>query len=88
MAFASTEHLAADAVVAYVDGVLPAGACARAEHHLRHCDRCAAEVAAQFNARSLLRGCGDVSAPPSLIGELGRIPTREFEVPDVNRRSR
>ncbi len=88
MAFASTEHLAADAVVAYVNGCLSVGACARAEHHLRLCDRCAAEVAAQFDARSLLRGCGDVCAPPSLIGELSQIPTREFDVRDVRRRSR
>lgn len=88
VAFASTDHLAADAVVAYVDGVLPGGAYARAEAHLRECGRCATEVAAQFDARTLLRGCGDVCAPPSLIGELTQIPTREFDVRDVQRRSR
>ncbi|WP_344783707.1 zf-HC2 domain-containing protein [Gordonia caeni] len=87
-AFASTDHLAADAVVAYVDGVLRGAARGRAEQHLQLCPQCAADVAAQADARSLLRGCHDVSAPSSLIGELSQIPTREFDVRGLHRRSR
>ncbi|WP_234353913.1 hypothetical protein [Gordonia iterans] len=87
-AFASTDHLAADAVVAYVDGVLHGNARGRAEHHLALCRQCAAEVAAQASARSLLRSCDDVCAPSGLIGELGKIPTREYDLRDLNRRSR
>ena len=45
-------------------------------------------IAAQADARSLLRGCRDVSAPSSLIGELSQIPTREFDVRGLHRRSR
>lgn len=87
-AFASTDHLAADAVVAYVDGVLGGVARRRAEEHLRLCNQCCAEVAAQADARSLLRGCHEVSAPSSLIGELSAIPTREFDLRDLHRRGR
>ncbi|MFT3663079.1 MAG: zf-HC2 domain-containing protein [Gordonia sp. (in: high G+C Gram-positive bacteria)] len=87
-AFASTDHLAADAVVAYVDGVLGGTARGRVVAHLELCPQCAAEVAAQASARSLLRSCDDVCAPSSLIGELGKIPTREYDVRDLNRRSR
>lgn len=87
-AFASTDHLAADAVVAYVDGVLPGAARGRVDEHLRLCPGCAAEVTAQSDARSLLRGCGEVHAPSTLIGQLSQIPTREFDVRDVRRRSR
>lgn len=87
-AFGSTDHLAADAVVAYVDGVLRGTARGRAEEHLSLCPGCAAEVSAQTDARSLLRGCGEVHAPSSLIGQLSQIPTREIDVRDVRRRSR
>lgn len=86
--FASTDHLAADAVVAYVDGKLSANASRRADGHLQLCSACSAEVAAQASARSLLRSCDDVSAPSDLIGKLGKIPTREYDLRDLNRRSR
>ncbi|UQE76285.1 zf-HC2 domain-containing protein [Gordonia sp. PP30] len=87
-AFGSTDHLAADAVVAYVDGVLSASAQGRAERHLALCTQCAAEVAAQAGARSVLRASRDVSAPMDLIGQLSKIPTREIDVRDLDRRSR
>lgn len=87
-AFGSTDHLAADAVVAYVDGVLGGPARGRADRHLALCAGCAAEVATQAGARSLLRGSRDVSAPSSLIGQLSKIPTREIDLRDLDRRSR
>ncbi|MFT4086589.1 MAG: anti-sigma factor [Gordonia sp. (in: high G+C Gram-positive bacteria)] len=86
--FASTDHLAADAVVAYVDGVLSPQAGARADAHLRVCDHCAAEVANQAKARSLLRSSMQIAVPPSLLGQLSQIPTREIDLRDVNRRGR
>ncbi|WP_035739985.1 zf-HC2 domain-containing protein [Gordonia hirsuta] len=86
--FASTDHLAADAVVAYVDGVLRPDACARVEDHLRLCAACAADIDAQATAAALLRGSCDVSAPSDLVGELSQIPTREYHVRDLDRRSR
>lgn len=86
--FASTDHLAADAVVAYADGLLRGSALTRADRHLQKCPACSAEVAAQAGARTLLRSCDDVSAPSSLIGQLSQIPTREFDVRGIDRRSR
>lgn len=87
-AFGSTDHLAADAVVAYVDGVLREPAAVRVDEHLQLCAVCAAEVAAQASARARLRSSCAMSAPPDLVGELSQIPTREFDVRDLDRRSR
>lgn len=79
--FAPTEHLAADAVVAYVDGVLGGTAAARANAHLRDCAQCAADVDAQAKARRALRSTGDrVPLPPGLLGQLSAIPTREIDM--------
>ncbi len=87
-AFGSTDHLAADAVVAYVDGVLGESAAVRVDEHLRLCAACAAGVAAQASARARLRTSCPMSAPPDLVGELSQIPIREIDVPDHDRRSR
>ncbi|MFZ2511216.1 MAG: zf-HC2 domain-containing protein [Gordonia sp. (in: high G+C Gram-positive bacteria)] len=87
-AFSSTDHLAADAVVAYVDGVLRESAAGRVDEHVRLCAACAAEIAAQASARSRLRTSCEMSAPPNLVGELSQIPTREIDMRDLNRRSR
>ncbi len=45
--FAATEHLAAEAVAAYVDGELRMNAHLRAARHIAACAECAAEVEAQ-----------------------------------------
>ena len=86
--FASTDHLAADAVVAYVDGVLGKSAVTRAEAHMRVCDQCASEVAAQAAARAMLRSCScdGVAVPKDLLGQLNKIPTTEIDVSDMQAR--
>lgn len=47
--FGSTEHLASEAVAAYVDGELRMNAYLRAAEHLAVCPECAAEVEAQIS---------------------------------------
>lgn len=76
--FGSTEHLASEAIAAYVDGELRMNAYLRAAHHLAMCPDCAAEVEAQQQARGILRRAGEVSIPKSLLGTLSQIPTGEF----------
>jgi hypothetical protein len=78
--FLSTEHLATEAVAAYVDGELRMNAYMRASQHLEMCAQCRGEVDAQIAARSALRRSGEISMPPSLLGELNRIPTREIDL--------
>lgn len=79
--FASTEHLAAEAIVAYVDGVLGTTARTRADAHLTECAWCVAEITAQTDARSALRGSNaEVPVPPGLLGQLSQIPTREIDL--------
>ena len=46
------EHLALDALVAFVDGELSPSAYDRAAAHLAHCSACSAEAAAQRQARA------------------------------------
>ncbi|WP_235831514.1 zf-HC2 domain-containing protein [Gordonia zhaorongruii] len=78
--FAPTEHLASEAVVAYVDNELSRVAANRADSHLSVCQRCADEVTNQARARSLLRGGTDMCAPESLLGQLNKIPTQEIDM--------
>ncbi|MEU3476374.1 hypothetical protein CH272_00175 [Rhodococcus sp. 05-340-1] len=73
--FSSTEHLASEAVAAYVDGELRMPAYLRAADHLSECPECAAEVEAQQQARKALRGAGEMSMPHSLLGLLSQIPS-------------
>lgn len=73
--FSSTEHLASEAVAAYVDGELRMPAYLRAAHHLAECQDCSAEVDAQQQARRALRGAGEMSMPHSLLGILSQIPS-------------
>ena len=56
--FTESGHLALDAVVAFVDEELPAGPAHRAAAHVDRCLTCAAEVAAQRQARRRVRGRG------------------------------
>ncbi|WP_235870655.1 zf-HC2 domain-containing protein [Rhodococcus xishaensis] len=73
--FGSTEHLASEAIAAYVDGELGMNAYVRASHHLSLCPDCAAEVDAQQQARvALRRVAGEMSMPSSLLGLLSDIP--------------
>lgn len=67
-------HLAEEAVVAYVDGLLPSSAAARAERHLAGCAECCADVAAQREMRAFLRGSGGPSLPTGLLGRLLDVP--------------
>lgn len=73
--FGSTEHLASEAVAAYVDGELQMNAYLRAADHLAQCRECAAAVDAQQHARIALRQSGEISMPTSLLGALSQIPT-------------
>lgn len=67
-------HLALDAVVAYVDDELSGSARTRAQDHLGRCRECAAEVVAQYQARTALRGASAPSPSSSLLHNLRAIP--------------
>lgn len=76
--FAPTEHLASEAVVAYVDGELRMNAYLRAAQHLSLCPECVAEVEAQQQARIALRQSGPIAIPRGLHDSLSRIPLAEL----------
>lgn len=73
--FNSTDHLNPEAVAAYVDEELTAGAYQRATKHLDDCEECLAEVAAQRRAADRLRVADDsqVHAPASLVERLASL---------------
>ncbi|HET9257849.1 MAG TPA: zf-HC2 domain-containing protein [Pseudonocardiaceae bacterium] len=75
------QHLVVDAVVAFVDGELSPAARDRAASHLMGCQYCAAEVAAQRQARSVVRSAECPSAPDGLLAALHDIP-HTAELPD------
>lgn len=68
------DHLALDAVVAYVDGELSLTAFQRASAHLLRCPGCAAEVADQVAAQQVLRAAELPPMPGSLFDALRSIP--------------
>jgi len=68
------QHLVVDAVVAFVDGELGAAARDRAAQHLIACQSCAAEVAGQRQARSVMRAAQCPQAPAELLAVLRDIP--------------
>ncbi|GAB2725177.1 zf-HC2 domain-containing protein [Nocardia thraciensis] len=74
--FAPTEHLASEAIAAYVDGELRMNAYLRAAEHLAKCPECAAEVESQQQARIALRQAAQrqIAAPGDLHDTLSRIP--------------
>ncbi|MBL1076109.1 hypothetical protein JK358_17055 [Nocardia sp. 2] len=76
--FAPTEHLASEAIAAYVDGELRMNAYLRAAQHLSQCRECAAEVHAQEQARIALRQSQHITAPMRLHDTLSRIPLSEL----------
>lgn len=73
--FTDAGHLALDAVVAFVDDELPPGPAHRAAAHVDRCLACAAEVAAQRQARRRVRAAGGPAVPSSLMSALCSIPT-------------
>ena len=75
-------HLSLDAIVAYVDEELAAGANARAEAHLTCCRECSAEVVAQLQARAVLRAAAGPCLPSRLLRSLRAIPV-DAELPPV-----
>ncbi|HEY6425347.1 MAG TPA: zf-HC2 domain-containing protein [Pseudonocardiaceae bacterium] len=68
------QHLAVDAVVAFVDGELDAAARGRAAEHLIACPSCAAEIAGQRQARSVVRSAECPQVPANLLAALRDIP--------------
>ena len=75
-------HLSLDAVVAHVDGELPAGPAGRAAAHVDRCPACAGEVMAQRQARRRLRGADTPGVPASLLSSLRAIPD-SAELPEA-----
>ncbi|WP_308729357.1 anti-sigma factor family protein [Actinopolyspora mortivallis] len=71
----SEQHLALDALVAFVDGELSPGACDRAAAHLATCPSCAAEAESQRQARSAVRTAAAPSISPQLLRSLRSIPS-------------
>jgi anti-sigma factor RsiW len=68
------QHLAMDAVVAFVDGELAPAAHERAAAHLMGCQYCGAEIAAQRQTRSVVRSARCPSVPADLLAALCDIP--------------
>ena len=69
-------HLGPEAVVAFVDGEMPAKSAHRVRIHLVHCPECRAEIHQQRNASEWVRECSvesHVKAPDSLMAKLAGI---------------
>ncbi|MGA8329510.1 MAG: anti-sigma E factor RseA [Mycobacterium sp.] len=71
--FGSTEHLAIEAIAAFVDGELRMNAHLRAAHHISLCPECAAEVEGHRRARAALRDSHPIRIPSALLGLLSQI---------------
>jgi len=69
-------HLGPDAIVAFVDDELAAGARRRALSHLAGCGECASEVVEQTQARIFLKVSSVPSTPSSLLRSLRDIPSQ------------
>lgn len=74
------QHLALDALVAFVDGELTPNAYDRAASHLAGCPACAAEATAQRQARSAVRTAETPAMSSRLLQSLQSIPS-EAELP-------
>ncbi|MBV9144112.1 MAG: zf-HC2 domain-containing protein [Pseudonocardiales bacterium] len=68
------QHLAMDAVVAFVDGELAPIARDRAAAHLTVCQSCAAEVATQCQTSKVVRSAQCPPVPADLLAALRDIP--------------
>ncbi|NHD17940.1 MULTISPECIES: zf-HC2 domain-containing protein [unclassified Actinopolyspora] len=69
------QHLALDALVAFVDGELGPNAHDRAAAHLATCPSCAAEADSQRQARSAVRTASTPAISPQLLQSLQSIPS-------------
>ncbi|MEO9221361.1 MAG: zf-HC2 domain-containing protein [Mycobacteriaceae bacterium] len=78
------EHLATEAVAAFVDGELSMTAYQRAAAHLSVCAECAADVAAQQYARRAVRSASPLAVPAGLRGLLCRIPETSVPAPGLD----
>ena len=67
-------HLSEDALAAYVDGILSAGADERAAKHLRTCAECRAAVDVEREAKALLGAVPDPNIPAGLLAKLLDVP--------------
>jgi anti-sigma factor RsiW len=76
----SEQHLALDALVAFVDGELSPGARDRAAAHIARCSGCAADAAAQRQARAEVRTAQAPAMSPRLLRALQSIPS-EADIP-------
>ncbi|QUH05783.1 zf-HC2 domain-containing protein [Saccharopolyspora erythraea] len=70
------QHLALDALVAFVDGELSPSAYDRAASHLARCPACAADAAAQRQARAAVQAADTPSISPRLMQALQAIPSQ------------
>ncbi|GAA2332410.1 hypothetical protein GCM10009854_04570 [Saccharopolyspora halophila] len=68
------QHLALDAIVAFVDGELSASAHDRAVAHLAHCPACSGEATTQRQARAAVKEAEVPSVSPALLQALQAIP--------------
>jgi anti-sigma factor RsiW len=68
------QHLLPDAIVAFVDGELSPSAHARVTAHMQACPGCATEIAAQRQARAVVRSADTPSLPLGLLAALQAIP--------------
>lgn len=75
------QHLALDALVAFVDGELTPNAHDRAAAHIAKCSACKADTAAQRQARSAMHAADTPSMSPQFLRTLQSIPT-EAPLPD------
>jgi hypothetical protein len=69
------QHLALDALVAFVDGELTPSAYDRAAAHVARCPACAGEADAQRQARAEVRSAATPSMSPQLLQALQSIPS-------------
>lgn len=69
------QHLALDAIVAFVDGELTANAHDRAAAHLARCPACAADATSQRQARAAVQEARAPSISPALLHALQSIPS-------------
>ena len=69
------QHLALDAIVAFVDGELSPNAYDRAAAHLARCPACAADASAQRQARAAVQAADTPSISPRLMQALQSIPS-------------
>lgn len=69
------QHLSDEAVAAFADGVLGAGARARAARHTSECAECAYAVAVQREAVWALRAAPAPSLPTGLMDKLRSVPS-------------